>query len=74
MSGKKDIVSKEIEQVEREILMNKYQTALKKGQFINELKDGLGNEIKINGGKVKVIQKSWYEKLKIYLAKIFTKF
>jgi hypothetical protein len=74
MSGKKDIVSKEIEQIEREILMNKYQTALKKGQLINELKDGLGNEIKINGGKVKVIQKSWYEKLKIYLAKIFTKF
>jgi hypothetical protein len=74
MSGKKDIVSKEIEQIEREVLMNKYQTALKKGQFINELKDGLGNEIKINGGKVKVIQKSWYEKLKIYLAKIFTKF
>jgi len=74
MSGKKDIVSKEIEQIEREILMNKYQTALKKGQLINELKDGLGNEIKINGGKVKIIQKSWYEKLKIYLAKIFTKF
>ena len=74
MNGKKDIVSKEIEQIERELLMNKYQTALKKGQFINELKGGLGNEIKTNGGKIKIIKKSWYEKLKIRLKEIFTKF
>jgi hypothetical protein len=74
MSGKKDIVSKEIEQIEREMLMNKYQTALKKGQLINELKGGLGNEIKANGGKVKIIEKTWFEKLKLGFKKIFTKF
>ena len=74
MSGKKDIVSNEIEQIEREILMNKYQTALKKGQLINELKGGLGSEIKSNGGKVKIIEKSWGEKLKLRLKNIFTKF
>lgn len=74
MSGKKDIVSKEIEQIEREMLMNKYQTALKKGQLINELKGGLGDEIKSIGGKVKIIEKTWLEKLKLRFKKIFTKF
>ncbi len=74
MSGKKDIVSKEIEQIEREMLMNKYQTALKKGQLINELKGGLGCEIKSIGGKVKIIEKSWFEKIKLSFKKIFTKF
>jgi hypothetical protein len=74
MSGKKDIVSKEIEQIEREMLMNKYQTALKKAQLINELKGGLGDEIKSIGGKVKIIEKTWFEKLKLRFKKIFTKF
>ena len=74
MSGKKDIVSREIEQIEREMLMNKYQTALKKGQLINDIKGGLGDEIKSNGGKVKVLKKSWFERLKLRLKNLFTKF
>lgn len=74
MSGKKDIVSREIEQIEREMLMNKYQTALKKGQLINDIKGGLGEEIKSNGGKVKVLKKSWFERFKLRLKNLFTKF
>lgn len=68
------ITQKEIQQAEREMLMAKYQTALKKGQFINELKSGLGNDIKTTGGKVKIIEKTWLQKLFLKLKKIFTTF
>lgn len=68
------ITQKEIQQAEREMLMAKYQTALKKGQFINELKTGLGNDIKTTGGKVKIIEKTWLQKLFLKLKKIFTTF
>jgi hypothetical protein len=74
MSNKKNILDSQIEQAEREILLAKYQTALKKGQFINDLKAGLGEEVKAIGGKVKVIEKSWWLKIKAKLIKIFTKF
>lgn len=74
MIEKKDIISKEIEQVEREILANMYTTALKKAKFVNELKGGLGDKIKANGSKVKVIKKSWFQRVIDKLRKLFTKF
>lgn len=75
MSGKKkDIVSKEIEQVEREILADRYNTALKKMQFVNELKNGLGSELKNNPNKIKLVKKSFWAKIKDYLKGLFTKF
>jgi hypothetical protein len=68
------MVNREIKQAESEILLEKYKTALKKTQLINELKSGLGNEIKKNPGKAKIIKKTWYQKFLIGLKKIFTKF
>jgi hypothetical protein len=54
--------------------LERYKTALKKVQFINEIKGELGNEIKHNPGGVKFIKKPWYKKLGLFLKKIFTKF
>jgi hypothetical protein len=68
------MVNREIKQAENEILLEKYKTALKKTQLINELKSGLGNEIKKNPGKAKIIKKPWYKKILAGLKKIFTKF
>jgi hypothetical protein len=59
---------------ENDILVEKYKTALKKQQFINELKSGLGNELKNNPSKVKIIKKTWMERFMLGLKKIFTKF
>lgn len=74
MNKKKDIVSKELEAAEREAALEKYKTALKKVQLINELKSGLGEEIRKNPNKVRIIEKKWYQKLGVALKKIFTKF
>lgn len=68
------MLSREQELAEKEVLMEKYKTALKKTQFVNELKTGLGAEIKKNPGKAKIIKKTWGQKLMISLGKIFTKF
>jgi hypothetical protein len=66
--------NREVKLAEKEILVEKYKTALKKNQFINELKSGLGTEIKKNPGKAKIIKKTWLERLMITLKKLFTKF
>lgn len=71
---KKDMVARELEMAEREILMAKYQTALKKGQFINDLKAGLGNEIKANPRGFIIHKKSFWKRLSSFIKKIFTKF
>lgn len=68
------LTNKEVQKAEREILMAKYQTALKKGQFISELKNGLGDDIKTTGGKVKIIKKTWFQRFMLRLKKIFTTF
>jgi hypothetical protein len=68
------IISREQKQAEKEMLVERYKTALKKNQFINELKTGLGEEIKKNPSKVKIIKKTWKEKILLFLGKIFTKF
>lgn len=74
MSGKKDIVSKEIEQIEREILKDLFQTELKKSQLINELKTGLGSDVKKIGGKATIIKKNWLQRFLAKVKKLFTTF
>ena len=74
MSKKKDILSKELAQAEKDVLLEKYKTALKKSQLINDIKGGLGAEIKKNPNKVKIIKKTWFQKLMENLKKIFTTF
>ena len=58
---------------DREILAEKYKTASKKVNFVNEVKNGLGVEIKKNP-KPKIIKKTFSQKLVMSLRKIFTKF
>lgn len=69
-----DMISRELEITERDIEMQKYVTQLKKTQFIDEIKHGLGKEIKQNPSKLTIIKKPWHQKLKLFFAKIFTRF
>lgn len=71
---KDNTTNREANKLEKEILVEKYKTALKKNQFLNELKNGLGAEIRKNPGRVRIIKKPWYVKFMITLKKIFTKF
>jgi hypothetical protein len=68
------MLDREISQAGNAIINEKYKTALKKIQLINEIKSGLGAEIKKNPNKAKIIKKSWYEKFMVTLKKIFTTF
>lgn len=58
---------------DKEVLVEKYKTALKKSQFINEVKNGLGEEIKKNP-KPKVIKKNFLHRIRESIKKMFTKF
>ena len=68
------MLDREMNQAGNAILNDKYKTALKKAQLINEIKSGLGAEIKKNPIKAKILKKSWYEKFMVTLKKIFTTF
>ena len=67
-------VLKEIGDATNEKKMLNYKTSLAKNQFINEIKNGLGDEIKKGGNKFKVIKPSIWQKIKIIMNKIFTGF
>ena len=47
---------------DKDVLVEKYKTALKKAEFVNEIKNGLGEEIKKNP-KPKVIKRSFFYKI-----------
>ena len=51
--------------------VEKMKTELKKEQFIRQIKSGLGDHIKHNGGKVKRIEKSRFRKFWEKLLDIF---
>jgi len=74
MSNKKEDIISEIKLIKKEIISDKYSTARDKVNFINEIKNGLGKEIKETGSKVKIIKKSWLERFMANIKKIFTKF
>lgn len=67
-------IAKETNRIEKLNNLDKYKTALTKVQFINEIKNGLGEEIKNNPNTVIKINKTWYQKFKIIINNIFTKF
>jgi hypothetical protein len=69
-----DILTKELDATEKDIELEKYKTALKKAKFIQEIKSGLGQEIKNNPNKITIITKPWYQKVLQFVKKIFTKF
>lgn len=51
--------------------VEKMKTELKKEQFVRQIKSGLGEHIKHNGGKVKKIEKSKFKKFWEKLLEIF---
>jgi hypothetical protein len=69
-----DIISNELDATEKANELEKYKTALKKAQFIKEIKTGLGKEIKTNPNKFTLIKKPWYKKLGNFIKNMFTKF
>lgn len=68
-----EYINKELKIEEKQILADKYKTAYKKVQFINEIKNGLGVEIKKNPRPI-IKKKSFLTKLKLTIKKIFTQF
>ena len=50
---------------------DRLKTELKKEQFIRQIKSGLGEHIKHNGGKVKKVEKSRFRKFWEKLLDIF---
>lgn len=70
----RDALSREFELIEKQKINDKYVTALKKVQFANEIKAGLGAKIKENPNKVTIIKKSWGQKVLSWFKNIFTKF
>ena len=74
MTPKKNELTIEIEQTEKEKILFAENNDRKKAQLIGEIKMGLGAEIKKNPGKAKIIKKTRTEKFMIWLKNIFTKF
>jgi hypothetical protein len=66
-------INREQTLADKDMLVEKYKTALKKVQFIDEIKNGLGGEIKMNP-KPKIIKRSLWYKFIQSIKKIFTKF
>ena len=52
----------EFQKVDRDIDSEKQKTQLKKEKFIKDIKSGLGNHIKYNGGKVNKVKKSKFNR------------
>lgn len=63
-----------IDSIINDIKATKENTTRNKGKFINEIKSGLGDKVKKNPNKIKVIKKSWYQKVSDAIKNIFTKF
>ncbi len=60
--------------IEADIKSMKIKTDLAKGRFINELKSGLGSEIKENPNKIKINRPSLLKRIRNWINKLFTKF
>ena len=63
-----------IDSINNDIKATKQNTELKKEQFINELKSGLGQKVKNNPNRVKIIKKKWHQKLITAIKNIFIKY
>tara|TARA_R100000908_G_scaffold60850_1_gene38475 strand:- start:2121 stop:2417 length:297 start_codon:yes stop_codon:yes gene_type:complete len=63
-----------IDTIQNDIKGLRQNVELKKKLYITELKSGLGEIVKKNPNKVTVIKKTFGQKVKLFLHKIFTKF
>jgi hypothetical protein len=62
-------ISREQILADKEVLVEKYKTALKKVNFVNEVKNGLGEEIKKNP-RPKIIKRSLTYRIIAFIKKL----
>ena len=61
----------ELKREENLIKFDKEKTILKKEQFINEIRNGLGEHIKKNGNKITKIKKSRWSRMMSEIKQMF---
>jgi hypothetical protein len=61
----------EFKKINASIEVDREKTQLKKEQFIKQIKSGLGDHIKQNGSKVKILKKPFLTRIWETLIKIF---
>jgi hypothetical protein len=66
--------SEEINFEKQQILKEKAYTAVSKVHFINEMKNGLGDEIKKNPNKITIIKKTRFQRFKSWFIEFLKKF
>lgn len=67
-------IDREIDLESKGIIYDKELTNIKKKSFINEIKLGLGDDIKSNPNAVKFIKESKSKKISDFIKKLFKKF
>lgn len=63
-----------IEDIKKEIKKDSLTTEINKNKFINEIKNGLGVNIKQNPDTIKKVEKTKQQKIKQFFINLFTKF
>jgi len=72
--AKKSVIEIELDLSAKEKVLMGQSNVKQKKVLINELKTGLGEEMKKNPGKAKIIKKTRTQRFMLWLKKIFTKF
>jgi len=87
--GKNSNIEKLIEQLKKEELTDSRETqetimndikasmlgnSFKKGQFVGEIKNGLGEDIKKHPWQITIIERSWFYKFKLKMGQIMKSF
>jgi hypothetical protein len=72
--AKKSVIEIELDLSAKEKVLMGQSNVRQKKVLINEIKTGLGKEIKKNPGKAKIIKKTRTQRFMLWLKKIFTKF
>jgi hypothetical protein len=72
--AKKSVIEIELDLSAKEKVLMGQSNVRQKKVLINEIKTGLGEEIKKNPNKAKIIKKTRTQRFVLWLKKIFTKF
>jgi hypothetical protein len=70
----KDYLTKEIKKESNGIKLEIKKTNLKKEAFIQEIKNGLGEQIKLNRNKVEIIKPKKISFIKRFISKLYKMF
>jgi len=74
MDTNEDIIAKEVKKTENEKKMLYYKANLAKSMFIDEIKNGLGEEIKKNCNKIEIIKPNIWQRISKIIGRFFTSF